>query len=223
MSLLVLAVGAVAAPLAGQVGRAPGNSPFRDVVPDKTVTAFGGYMGGGGGTLGLGPQDGPLGGIRLDIRLSAPINLGVVFSFGDFHRNYIDLQDTTGSALRGPTKTHVVQVEFGGQLSLTGKKAWHRLAPFIGVTGGLAFGSGSSADSSSYDFGTKFVFAPNFGTRVVISSGVMLRVEMRWNFWQLKYPTSYTVSTPSGEVLLGQNVSEWTATPSLTAGLSIGF
>jgi hypothetical protein len=46
---------------------------------------------------------------------------------------------------------------------------------------------------------------------------------MRWNFWQLKYPTTYTVSTPSGELLLGSNLSEWTATPSLTAGLSIGF
>lgn len=221
--LTVLAFTLVAAPLAGQVGKPPGSSPFRDISSNLTLTPFAGYMWGGGGTLGLGPQNGPVGGARLDVRVSAPINIGVQVSYGDYQRSYIDLKDTTGTALRGPTKTSVVQIEFGGQLNLTGKKAWHRLAPFIGVAGGLAFASGSSVDSSGYSFGTKFVLAPLMGTRIVIANGVMLRVEWRWNFWQLKYPTTYTVSTPSGEVLLGTNLSEWTGSGSLSAGLSIGL
>lgn len=223
VALIILARAAAAAPLEGQVGRPPGSSPFRDITPDRTLTPFAGYTWGGGGTLGLGPQDGPLGGLRFDARISAPINFGVVVSFGDYQRSYFDLKDTTGNAKRGPTGTHLIQIELGAQLNLTGKKAWHRLAPFVGFNGGVAFASGSSVDSSSYKFGTKFIFAPIVGTRVVISNGVMLRVEMRWNFWQLKYPTTYTISTPSGELLLGSNLSEWTATPSLTAGLSFGF
>lgn len=223
ISFLLLLLAAMAAPLAGQVGRAPASSPFRDILSERTLTPFGGYTWGGGGTLGLGPRDGPIVGVRFDARISAPINLGVVVSYGDYQRNYFDLQDTTGNAKRGLTGTHLIQIEMGAQLNLTGKKAWHRLAPFLGVNGGVAFASGSSVDSSSYKFGTKFIFAPLFGTRVMIASGVLLRVEMRWNFWQLKYPTTYTVSTPSGELLLGSNLSEWTATPSLTAGLSIGF
>lgn len=222
-ALLVVTALALAAPLAGQVGRPPSTSPFRDIQPDRTLTPFGGYTWGGGGTLGLGPRNGPIGGLRFDARLSAPLNLGLQVSYGDYERSYIDLEDSTGSAIRGPTKTHVVQVEFSGQLNLTGKKAWHHLAPFVGVAGGLAFASSSGVDSSGYKFGTKFVFAPIMGTRVVITSGLLLRVEWRWNFWQIKYPTTYTVSTPSGEVLLGTNLSEWTATPSLTAGLSIGL
>jgi hypothetical protein len=222
-SLVILALAAAASPLAGQVGRPPGSSPFRDILSERTLTPFGGYTWGGGGTLGLGPRDGPIVGVRFDARISAPVNLGVVVSFGDYQRNYFDLKDTTGNAKRGLTGTHLIQIEMSGQLNLTGKKAWHRLAPFVGVNGGIAFGSGSSVDSSSYKFGTKFIFAPILGTRVLISNGVLLRVEWRWNFWQLKYPTTYTVSTPSGELLLGSNLSEWTATPSLTAGLSIGF
>ncbi|HKV76482.1 MAG TPA: hypothetical protein VJN95_18325 [Gemmatimonadales bacterium] len=221
--LTTLVLGLIAAPLAAQVGRPPSTSPFRDISSDLTLTPFGGYTWGSGGTLGLGPQNGPVAGVRMDIRVSAPLTLGVQLSYGDYKRNYIDLKDTTGSALRGPTNTHLIQVEFGAQVNLTGKKAWHGIAPFIGVMGGLGFASGSSVDSSGYKFGTKFVFAPMFGTRVVIANGFMFRAEMRWNFWQLKYPTTYTVSTPSGEVLLGQNLSEWTGTPSLTAGFSFGL
>ncbi|HTO73291.1 MAG TPA: hypothetical protein VMJ30_05700 [Gemmatimonadales bacterium] len=222
-SLMALVSALLAVPLAAQVGRPPSTSPFRDISSDLTVTPFGGYMWGSGGTLGLGPQDGPVAGARMDVRVSAPLTLGFQFSYGSYQRRYIDLKDTTGTALRGFTGTDLIQIEFGAQLNLTGKKAWHGLAPFIGVMGGLAFASGSSVDSSGYKFGTKFIFAPMFGTRFVIAKGVMLRAEMRWNFWQLKYPTSYTVQTPSGEVLLGQNLSEWTGTPSLTAGISFGL
>ncbi|MEO8029250.1 MAG: hypothetical protein ABI765_00305 [Gemmatimonadota bacterium] len=222
-SLCLLASLAMAVPMAAQVGRPPDRSPFRDIESGHSFTPFVGYMWGSGGTLGVGPHDGMIYGFRVDARISAPLTLGFQMSYGDLKRNYFDLEDTTGTALRGLIKTHVIQAEISALLNLTGKKSWHHLAPFIGVAGGLAFGSKASVDSSGYKFGTKFVFAPMAGTRIVIANGVMLRAEWRWNFWQIKYPNTYSLPTPAAETLLGANLSEWIASPSLTAGLSIGF
>jgi hypothetical protein len=220
---VALALSGAAVPLAAQVGHEPDRSPFRDIESSHTLTPSFGYLWGSGGTLGLGPHDGPVYGLRVDARVSAPLALGLALSYGDLKRNYFDLQDSTGTALRGQIKTHVVQAEVSAQLNLTGKKSWHHLAPFIGINGGLAFANSAKVDSTGYKFGAKFLFAPMAGTRITLARGVMLRAEWRWNFWQLKYPAAYSLPTPGQERLLGSTLSEWVATPTLIAGLSIGF
>ena len=221
--LVALGLAGATVSLAAQVGHEPDRSPYRDIESSHTLTPSFGYMWGSGGTLGLGPHKGTVYGLRADARVSGPLTLGLAMSYGDLKRNYFDLQDSTGTALRGQITTHVVQAEVSAQFNLTGKKSWHRLAPFIGINGGLAFATSAKVDSSGYKFGAKFVFAPMVGTRIAIAKGVLLRAEWRWNFWQLKYPATYTLLTPGQERLLGSTLSEWVATPTLTAGLSIGF
>jgi len=218
-----LALSSASLPLMAQVGQEPDHSPFRDIETSRTLTPSFGYMWGSGGTLGLGPHNGPVYGLKVEARVSAPLALAFGLSYGDFKRNFFDLQDSSGSALRGQLKTHVVQAEVTAQFNLTGKKSWHHLAPFVGINGGLAFASSNAVDSSGYKFGAKFVFAPMVGTRIAIAKGVLLRAEWRWNFWQLKYPAAYALPTPALERLLGSTLSEWIATPTLSAGLSIGL
>lgn len=212
-----------AVPLAAQVGSAPAKSPYRDIESSHTFTPLAGYMWGSGGTLGIGPHRGDVFGFRVDTRVSAPLAIGFQLTYTDAKRNYFDLKDTTGTALRGEINTRVIQAEVGVQINLTGKKAWHHLAPYVGMNGGLAFGKKAAVDSSGYNFGTKFTFAPMFGVRVPIVRGVLLRAEWRWNFYQIKYPSTYSLPTPALETLLGATLSEWVATPQLSAGLSIGF
>ena len=96
-------------------------------------------------------------------------------------------------------------------LNLTGGKTWHRLAPFVGLAGGLAFSSDVPADTSGYDFGTKFFFAPAAGTRVFFSSRLHLRAEFRANFWRLNYPLSFR-QEPDPVIITGRD-SEWDLSP----------
>ena len=65
----------------------------------------------------------------------------------------------------GPIDNDVVLADVGLQLSLTGGKSFHGLQPYVGGTLGLAFGSTIVADTSGYQFGTKFTYGPEAGMR----------------------------------------------------------
>ena len=86
-----------------------------------------------------------------------------------------------------------------------------RAAGFTGAAGGLAFSSDVPADTSGYDFGTKFFFAPAAGTRVFFSSRLHLRAEFRANFWRLNYPLSFR-QEPDPVIITGRD-SEWDLSP----------
>ena len=184
---LTLALALAPASVWAQTGHPPGSSPYRDIVPNKTVTLFGGYMFGTGGTIGVAPHDGSFGGIRFDVRVSSPISLALSFQYGGMQRNYVDLADTAGGFIKGPIAQDVFMAEIGGQFNVTGKKSWHRLAPFMGVTLGIASANTSSVDHSGFKFGTRFEISPQWGTRIVLSNRIILRAEMRWIFWGVNY------------------------------------
>jgi hypothetical protein len=222
---LVLSTALALAPVAGwaQTGHPPGNSPYRDILPGKTLTLFGGYMFGTGGSLGIAPHDGSFGGIRFDIRVSSPLSLALSFQYGGMQRNYVDLASTTADYLKGPIAQDVFMGEMGLQFNVTGKKSWHRLAPFMGFTLGLASANRSSVDHSGYTFGTRFEMSPQWGTRIALSNRLILRAEMRWIFWGVSYPSTYRVPLPGYPVVVTTEVSKWTSNTALSLGVGFGF
>ena len=210
-----------------QVGHPPGRSPYHDIPKGHTVTGFAGLFGGTGGRFAVAPHDGTVFGLRYDIRTAGTIQMGLVLARGNLERLIVDPEVPLAERVSGPVDQQVSFVELDLQLNLTGGKTWHRLAPFVGVGGGLTFPSGTAADTSGFELGKKIYFAPHAGFRFFLTDRLHLRTDARVIFWKLSYPTSFTQS-PDDEPetpppITDGNVSEWTTTSWLQAGLGFSF
>jgi hypothetical protein len=221
-------IAALVAPisLTAQVGHDPAHSPYRPIAARTSLNLVGGYLGGSGGTLGIGPSGGYLAGLRYEMRLTGPTDAALTLSRGQFDRL---IRHPNAPADSQPASQPVFLVDGGLQILLTGDKTWNRLAPYVGGSLGLAFGSGLAADSSGYRFGTKFITGPHAGIRLYPAGGVMLRVEGRLTFWRLRYPIGFfnaPVGAPGDPPLLNpavQSDTEWTAHPTVIIALGWAF
>ncbi len=221
----------ILSPVSAQVGHPPESSPYRDIRKGHTFTATGGYFGGDGGDLNIGPHTGTVFGGRYDIRTGSTIQFGVAIARGDLERFIVDPFVALARRTSGPVKQSVLFAELNLQFNVTGGKSWNRIAPFISAGGGLAFASGTPADTSQYDFGRKLYFVPSIGARVFLSDRLHFRAEARATFWKLNYPTTFqqepveepgTPEDPNA-VIPGDNLSEWTASPGFHVGLAYSF
>ncbi len=215
------------APVSAQVGHPPGRSPYRDIPKGHTVTGFAGLFGGTGGRFGIAPHDGPVFGLRYDIRTASAIQMGLVLARANLERLIVDPFVELDRRVTGPVDQKVSFVEIDLQLNLTGGKTWHRLAPFVGVGGGLTLPSGTAADTSGFELGKKVYLAPHAGFRLFLTERVHLRADARVIFWKLNYPTSFTLeSTVDPDlppVIDDGRVSEWSTSSWLQAGLGFSF
>jgi hypothetical protein len=217
--------------LGAQVGHRPQSSPYRDIRKGHTFTATGGYFSGNGGDLGIGPHSGAIIGGRYDIRTASAIQIGLGVAHAKLDRFIVDPFVRLANRRTGPVDQSVTFAELNLQFNVTGGKSWHRVAPFVGAAGGLAFGSSTPADTSRYKFGRKFYLAPNVGVRFFLGDRLHLRAEARATFWKLNYPTTFQqepVEEPGTEespnaVIPGNKLSEWTTSSWLLAGLGYSF
>lgn len=216
---------------AAQVGHPPATSPYRDIRAGHTVTLLGGYLFGDGGDLNVGPHDGPAFGGRYDIRTSRTIQFGLGVSYGSLQRFIVNPFVTLANRRSGPVNQSVTFANLNLQFNLTGGKTWHGLAPFLATSAGIAFASGTPADTSRYEFGNKFYISPGLGFRFFLTERIHLRGEAQFAFWKLSYPTTFqqepveepgTPENPNA-VIRGDNLDEWTVTPWLQAGVGYSF
>jgi hypothetical protein len=210
-----------------QVGHPPERSPYREIYKGHTITGFGGYIGGSGGKFQIGPHDGPVFGIRYDIRTASAIQFGLSLARADLDRLIVDPFVVVENRVSGPVDQTVSFAELDLQLNLTGGKTWHRLAPFVAVGGGVTFPSGTAADTSGFKLGKKIYLAPHAGFRFFLTDRLHLRTDARVVFWKLNYPDSFT-RAPTEEpevppVISDGRVSEWTTSSWLQAGLGFSF
>lgn len=232
-SLRMTTIASIALPSVAfaQVGHPPGHSPFRDIRKGHTFTAVAGYFGGSGGDFNIGPHKGATFGGRYDIRTASTLQLGLALSHGKLDRFIVDPFVRLANRRSGPVKQAVTLAELSIQFNLSGGKTWNRIAPFVSAGLGLAFAGDTPADTSRYDFGRKFSLTPGAGFRFFVTDRLHLRGEARVVFWKLKYPTTFQAE-PSEEpgtpespnaVIVGDNLSEWDASPWLQVGLGYGF
>jgi hypothetical protein len=210
-----------------QVGHPPGRSPYRDIPKGHTVTGFAALFGGTGGRFGVAPHDGPVFGLRYDIRTASAIQMGLLLGRGNLERLIVDPFVVVANRVSGPVDQKVSFVELDLQLNLTGGKTWHRLAPFVGAGAGLTLPSGTAADTSGFELGKKIYFAPHAGFRFFLTDRLHLRTDARVIFWKVNYPASFTRAPPeepeAPPVISDGRVSEWTTTSWLQAGLGFSF
>jgi hypothetical protein len=212
---------------AAQVGHPPGGSPYKDIPKGHTVTGLAAQFGGAGGRFGIAPHDGPLFGLRYDVRTASPIQIGLLFARGTLERLIVDPFVEVENRVSGPVDQTVSFVEIDLQLNLTGGKTWHRLTPFAGAGVGLTFPGSTPADTSGFRLGKKIYLAPHAGFRFFITDRVHLRTDARVVFWKLSYPASFTreptLDPEAPPVIDDGRVSEWTTSSWLQAGVGFSF
>ena len=208
-----------------QVGYDPAHSPYHDI-PRGAVWALSvGHLGGGRGSVGVGPADGLTGGLRYEVAFGAVgASLGVAYArTSRFVEDYT--KDST-SRKTGPYDDAIVLVDAGLQLVLTGRKTWRRFAPFIGGALGVAVGRALAQDTSGYRFGTKVTLAPNAGARWYPSRRISVRGDLRLVLWKLHYPLSYKVPNKIDNTSVlpaTASLDQWTAHPWATIGVGWTF
>jgi hypothetical protein len=215
-----------------QVGHPPHSSPYRDIRKGHTLTFVGGYFKGDGGQFNIGPHSGAVYGLRYDIRNGSTIQLGLEIERGDLDRFIVNPFVLLANRKTGPVKQSVTFADVALQFNLTGGKSWHRIAPFVGASAGLALAGSTPADTSQFDFGRKFFVAPGAGVRLFLSDRLHLRAEVRATFWKLNYPATFqsepieepgTVQNPNAVIPPPGNLSEWTSSRWLQFGLGYSF
>jgi len=217
------------ATLSAQVGHDPARSPYRPIGARTNLSLVGGYLGGSGGKLGIGPSDGFLVGARYEMRLTGPTDASLTISRGQFDRLIPNPNAPADSQITGPVSQSVIFVDAALQILLTGDKTWNRLAPYLGASLGLGFGSGVPADSSGFRYATKFLTGPLLGVRLYPGGGLTFRVEGRLTFWRLRYPSGFFANparAPTDPPLLNPDVesdTDWTAHPTVLIGLGWAF
>jgi hypothetical protein len=210
-----------------QVGHPPGQSPYRDIPKGHAITPFGALFGGTGGRFAIAPHDGTVFGLRYDIRTGSALQVGLLVGQGDLERMIVDPFVRVAERVSGPVDQTVTFVEADLQLNLTGGKTWNRLAPFVAAGVGIAFPGETAADTSGFELGRKIFFAPHAGFRFFLTDRIHLRTEARVLFWKLNYPASFTREPPeepgASPVIPDDDVSEWTTSSWLQAGLGFSF
>jgi hypothetical protein len=143
-----------------------------------------------------------------------------------------DPDDSLATRVSGPVDQSVFMGEAAIQFNLVGAKTWRGFGPFVGGGLGVAIADKTPQDTTGYDFGTKLYFVPFVGTRYFVGQHLHLRAEVRWPFWQIKYPASYADEPEEepGDPLLDSNalrpngdLDEWTSSITLSFGLGYSF
>ncbi|MGZ8398179.1 MAG: hypothetical protein ACXWWN_03995, partial [Gemmatimonadales bacterium] len=130
--LTVLALLCVPTVALAQVGHSPGGSPYRDIRKGHTFTVTGGYFGGGGGVVDVGPHRGTVFGGRYDIRSASALQIGLAVAQADLKRYILNPALPPENRISGPVGQSVTFVEIALQFNLSGGKSWYRIAPFVG-------------------------------------------------------------------------------------------
>lgn len=209
-------------PAAAQVGHAPESSPYRDIRFGSYLVATGGKAYGSGGAAGLGPHDGSSYGFRFVLLGNKPFQISLGGTYGNLSRLLQNPHEAPATRTSGPFDQRVLFADVAFQLNLTGNKSWRGIAPYVGAGGGLLFAEAIPEDTTSFRMGTRFYFAPFFGSRLFVGQRIYLFGEMRATFWQIRYPASYgsaPSNAPGEPPVITGGPSEWTVTPWLQAGL----
>lgn len=219
----VVALGSlVPAVLAAQVGHLPADSPFEDVKLGQNLSIMGGWMAMKRDPADVAPKSSLTAALRYDIAIGGPASLYVRYLLAPSERKLLLPTNPRATRTIGNPGVTTHELDAGLDLALTGKKTWHRLIP--SVNGGAGIVSDfSSADTGSYQFGTKFSFSYGLGVRYLPRKGPMIRVDLTNFLWQYDYPDRYFVKASDTTSVLTdtRNRSAWRGARTVTVGVTL--
>ncbi len=204
------------------VGSEPSASPFRDADLSQRLTLSLGWLDAKSDAAAVGPQAGPVFGLRHDIHLGGIAWLTSRYSQLRSERNVVDPGLPASERDQGTVGVAHHYADVGFSLSLTGKKTWRGVLPTlftnVGVVADLA-----DTDIGGYRFGTKFSFGFGPGVRITLPRGYNLRLDVTNTVHQFQYPETYFIAASDGTSVLTNTElrSGWQSNWGFTAGLSV--
>ncbi len=208
-------------PLAAQVGSVPDKSPYQDFVFKQDLSVYAGYFAGNRGETGIGPQGGPVFGVRYGLHIGGPAeaSLRIARAFSD--RLVLNPAGVGAARTVGTVSDPLWMADVGINLALTGQKSFHHVVPVVGGGAGVAK-SGAAKDVGGYSYGTGFAIHFGGGLRFVMHGSWSARVDATDYLWQLSYPGGYYTMPAGGTAILvaGQAQNEWTHNGVLTLGIT---
>lgn len=216
-----LVLAAAATPLSAQVGFPPERSPYRDLEYKREWTWFGGYFNARRDPENIAPRDGPLVGVRYDMRLAGPTYISGRIATAFLPRNILDPKQPIGDRYVGEETVPLMLSDLGFGLNLTGFRSWRHLVPFVSTGLGFASDLTGRRDVGDYRFGAQFAF--NFGGGAKWTKG-RFQARLDWTnyLYQIKYPSSYFIRSGADDPprLPGQPENTWRRNVSWQLGLS---
>ena len=181
--------------LTAQAGHDPASSPYKDLRRGVTLRLTAGYFAGSRGPsyAPLGATRGQTTGARLELQASGALIIATGVSYANTTAFFFRSASDSVPRKFGPVNNDIVLSDFGVLLSLTGGKTWRGFQPYVGGTLGLAFGSKNGSDSTGYNFGTKFTYAPELGVRWYPARRFSVELGGRALVYHLSYPATYRV------------------------------
>ena len=200
----------VPAALTAQVGHLPQESPFRDVPYRQEITTYSGWYSGAEGSAGVGPQAGPIAGVRYEIRIGGPAFFSVHAGHAFSQRDVIDPLNPPETRHLGTKDVSLLLLDAGITLNLTGQKSWHGVIPFTRFGAGVAANVGSRRDPGNFTIGTPFALVLGTGLRWTGGGRWHLRFDVTDHLFRLNYPASYSaIPQGGGSPVLPDKTSEW--------------
>lgn len=223
--ILVVVAGLVAVARAASAQTVP--SPFRYIDERQAASVFGGYIITDAGNLELGPESGPVGGLRYGFRLGGPFVAEASATLIPTTRMVWDTV-AVGEPLVdiGTADLSLLVMDVSLRFDVTGPRTYHGFLPFLVAGGGAAFtvadeetaGAEDIAPSARFDFGTRFAGHVGAGLEWFATRRVSLRAEARDVFWKLKTPQAFLRQN-----LEGVPEDEWVQNFLFSLGLSVRF
>ena len=212
-----------ASPAFAQVGHEPAQSPYTDLEYRQELTPYGGYGRVRVDPAGVTPRSATLAGLRYELYLAGPVSLTSDLSAMFSERTVLDPTKPRAQRVIGTETAPVYGLDVGIALGLTGRKAWHRMAPQVRAGIGV-LNSKAADDTTGYKFGTPFAISLGGGLKFVGRGRMQVRADVGTRLFKQKYPDAYYRPTSDNTaVLVDTPRSVWTRHSLLTVGVSFLF
>lgn len=222
--LLICLAARFSAPLSAQVvGHLPTASPYEDLAGKHLLALQAGWVLPSRDPAKVGPKAGVMLIGRYEYDVSGPLWMTARGGLAPgLARNVRDPLLAGVQRELGERVEPLFFLDGGLALSLTGDKAWKRLAPRLHGNMGLVASLNSDYDIGGYRFGPKFVLSWGFSMRGVTGSAWEWNADITQAAWRMQYPVSYTGDgTLTDESILGdQQKNPWNSNLMITFGIT---
>ena len=195
-------------------------SPYTYLERGQEIGFFGGQMSSGSGRFGYAPAGGPIMGLRYGVELAGPLALEGMAGIVNSTRDVVDPGRVEGDRVIGEADARLATIDARFRFSFTGRRAWHRLSPFITGGGGIVFDTSGRSElddvllaADVFEMGTSFFGTLGFGTRWFLTDTFALRADGVFSLWQVDTPPGFSEpargfeSVEDGEWLPGSSFS----------------
>lgn len=224
--LLLAAAWAGASPRSGEAQQIP--SPYRYIETSQEAGAFVGAVDPGTGRFEVGPGAGTLLGLRYAIEVAGPFSLEGVGRVVSTTRDVRDPTQPEGERKVGEADVLLTSLEGRAKFSLTGRRTWHGLSPYVQAGGGVVWDmAGSSAvdervlPDDRFEFGTSFLGYLGLGARWLPTEHIQVRADGGLDLWQIDTPEGYRNPDRDLGFESAPPESEWVSGLEATVGIAI--